>query len=245
MIDDTWPRAGEMRSLWKGTTEFWTNDMPQDDTWEAYRHHSYILPLFRSHMTRDTAAMFPVLQNTVTSTEHECRDLHLPAVSHTENASRKGDAWFWGCQNNTACTAPTTTTPPVPQNLNDRIPAKGCRRLLARPRAHGTGKGDTCQLCGAIVNDKGEITETNKSIQRKLVSKEEKRHSSRTVEGRTELDLVQDEVDEAKRSLEEAHLEEQAAQNKAIEATFRVGQATEEMSQITKLLEANVKPAGQ
>ena len=32
-IDDTWPRVGEMRSLWKGTTEFWTNDMPQDDTW--------------------------------------------------------------------------------------------------------------------------------------------------------------------------------------------------------------------
>ena len=39
MIDDTWPQAGEMRSLWKATTEFWTNDMPQDDTWEANRHH--------------------------------------------------------------------------------------------------------------------------------------------------------------------------------------------------------------
>ena len=37
MIDDTWPQAGEMRSLRKGTTEFWTNDMPQDDTWEANR----------------------------------------------------------------------------------------------------------------------------------------------------------------------------------------------------------------
>ena len=24
-IDDTWPRVGEMRCLWKGTTEFWTN----------------------------------------------------------------------------------------------------------------------------------------------------------------------------------------------------------------------------
>ena len=43
-IDDTWPQAGEMRSLWKGTTEFWTNDMPQDDTWEANRHHSHMLP---------------------------------------------------------------------------------------------------------------------------------------------------------------------------------------------------------
>ena len=90
MIDDTWPQAGEMRSLWKGTTEFWTNDMPQDDTWEPNRHHSHILPLFNSHLARDTAAMFPLLQKTVTSTEHECRDLHLPAVSHTENAEEEG-----------------------------------------------------------------------------------------------------------------------------------------------------------
>ena len=43
---------------------------------------------------------------------------------------------------------------------------------------------------------------------------EEKRHSSRTVEGRTELDLLQDEVDEAKRLLEDAHVAVQAAQNK-------------------------------
>ena len=90
MIDDTWPQAGEMRSLWKGTTEFWTNDMPQDDTWEANRHHSHILPLFRSHLTRDTAAMFPLRQNPVASTEHECRDPHLPVVSHTENAEEEG-----------------------------------------------------------------------------------------------------------------------------------------------------------
>ena len=83
------------------------------------------------------------------------------------------------------------------------------------------------------------------SIQRKLVSNEEKRHSSQKVEGSTELVLVQDEVDETKRSLEEAHLEVQAAQNKAIEAAFRVGQAMEEMSQIRKLLEANLEPAGQ
>ena len=35
MIDDTWPQEGEMRSLCWGMTKFWTNDMPQDDTWEA------------------------------------------------------------------------------------------------------------------------------------------------------------------------------------------------------------------
>ena len=65
------------------------------------------------------------------------------------------------------------------------------------------------------------------------------------MEGRTELDLVQDEVDEAKRLLEEAHVEVQAAQNKVTEAAFGVGQAMEEIAQIKKLLEANSEPAGQ
>ena len=64
--------------------------MPQDDTWEPNRHHSHILPLFRSHLTRDTAAMFPLFQNPVASTEHESRNLRLPAVSHTENAEEEG-----------------------------------------------------------------------------------------------------------------------------------------------------------
>ena len=116
------------------------------------------------------------------------------------------------------------------QAVNDRVPAKRCRRLLVKPWANGTGKGKTCQLCGAIINDIGEITGTSKSIQTKLVIDEGKRHSSRTVEGRTELDLVQDEADEAKRLLEEAHVEVQAAQNKVTEAAFRVGQAMEKMS---------------
>ena len=40
------------------------------------------------------------------------------------------------------------------------------------------------------LNDKGEITETNKSIQRELVSEEEERHSSQKMEGHTELDLL-------------------------------------------------------
>ena len=52
LIDATWPLAGEMRSLMKGTTEFWTNDMPPDDT---KIHHSNILPLFRNHLTRNAA----------------------------------------------------------------------------------------------------------------------------------------------------------------------------------------------
>ena len=44
------------------------------------------------------------------------------------------------------------------------------------------------------LDDKGEITEINKSIQRELVSEEEERHSSQKMEGHTELGLLQDEV---------------------------------------------------
>ena len=96
-----------------------------------------------------------------------------------------------------------------------------------------------------LTNDKGEIAGTSKSVQTKLVNDEGKQYPNRKLEGRTELDLMQDEVDEAKRWLEEAHVEVQAAQNKATEAAFRVGQAMEEMSQIKKLLETTSEPAGQ
>ena len=116
---------------------------------------------------------------------------------------------------------------------------------VVKPWANGTGNRNTCQLCGAIINDKGEIAGTSKSIQRKLVSNEEKRHSNQKVEGRTELDLAQDEVDDARRLLEEAHVEVQAAQNKATEAGFRVGQAMEDMAQIRKLLGVNPEPTDQ
>ena len=49
-IDDTWPQMGEMRSLWKGTTEFWTQDMPLDDTWEP-------MDITRNHLNRIAGAM--------------------------------------------------------------------------------------------------------------------------------------------------------------------------------------------
>ena len=71
-----------MRSHCKGTTEFWTNDMPQDDTWEP----TDITVTY----SRSFAVSFPLPQNTVTSTEHECRDPHLPAEPHTENAEEEG-----------------------------------------------------------------------------------------------------------------------------------------------------------
>ena len=228
-IDDTWPQAGEMRSLWKGTTEFWRHLETQQT--------SQILPLFRNHLTRNAVAISLHLRILLPRLSMGAKIPICPPCHTSRIPRKKGEAWFRGCQNYPTCTAPTTTTPPVPQILktlllkqqtqavNDRTPAKGCRHLLVKPWANGTGKGN----CGAIISDKGEITGTSKSIQRKLVTDEEKRHSSRTVEGRTELDLVQEEVDEAKRLLEEAHVEVQAAQSKVTEAAFRVGQAMEEM----------------
>ena len=70
------------------------------------------------------------------------------------------------------------------------------------------------------LDDKGGITEANKSIQRGLTSEEEKRRSSQ-------------------------NMEEQSAQNKVIETAFRLEQAMEKMSLITKLLEVKLEPAGQ
>ena len=107
------------------------------------------------------------------------------------------------------------------------------------------GKGKYVSAVRVTINDKGETTGSSKSVQRKLVTDEETHHPNRTVEGRTELNLVQDEVDESRRLLEEAHVEVPAAQNKVIEAVFRVGQAVEEMARIKKLLEANSEPACQ
>ena len=86
-IDDTWPQVGEMRSLWKRTIEFWTNDMPQDDTWKPNRHpYSTLSQSFDSN----AVATFPQAPNPVASTEHGCRDSNLPAVSHIEDAKEKG-----------------------------------------------------------------------------------------------------------------------------------------------------------
>ena len=54
---------------------------------------------------------------------------------------------------------------------------------------------------------------------------------------------MQDEIDEAKRLLEEAHLEVQAAQSKVTEAECRVGEAMEEMAKIKSPMEATLESA--
>ena len=54
---------------------------------------------------------------------------------------------------------------------------------------------------------------------------------------------MQDEIGEAKRLEEEAHLEVQAAQNKVTETACRVEEAMEEMAKIKSLMEANLESA--
>ena len=194
--------------------------------------------------------MFPPPPNPVASTEHGCRDSHLPAVPHTEGAEEKGRRVVLGMSELSHVYSshhhePSDTT--ESQDAATEAADPSCQRQDTSEGMSGKwhGKGNTCQLCGAITNDKGEITGTSKSVQRKLVTDEEKHPPNRTVEGRTELDLVQDEVDESKRLLEEDHVEVQAAQNKVTEAAFRVEQAMEEMAQIRTLLEAKSEPASQ
>ena len=96
-------------------------------------------------------------------------------VAHRECRGRRKNRGF-GVANFSVCTATTTMTPLMAQNLDD----------------------------------KGEITEAIKSFQRGLASEEEERRSSQ-------------------------NMEEQSGQNKVIETAFRLEQAMEKMSLITKL----------
>ena len=61
-------------------------------------------------------------------------------------------------------------------------------------------------------------------------------HSNRKVGGRTALYLVQDEIDEAKRLMEKAHVEVQATQAKVAEAACQVGEAMDGMAKPKSLM---------
>ena len=123
------------------------------------------------------------------------------------------------------------------QDVNDRIPAKGCRHPLVTPWTNDTGKRNHVPtMSGAIISDKGEITGTSKSIRRLMTAET-------TPEARTELHPVEDEMDEATRLLEEAHLEVQAAKSKVAEAACRVRKAMDDMAKIKRLMEASLESA--
>ena len=233
-------------------------NMPQDDTWQPNRHHSNIFPLFRNHLTRNAVAMFPPPLNPVASTEHEFRDPHLPDVPHTENAEEERGRVVLGLpelshvysthHDDSSCATESqdAVTEAAGSGSQRQDPGEGMSSPIGQALGKWYREGKYVASCvEPSSTTRAKSREPASPIQRKLVSDEEKRHSSQKVEGRTELDLVQDEVDEAKRLLEEAHVEVQAAQNKVTEAAFRVGQAMEEMAQIGKLLAVNPEPTDQ
>ena len=114
-IDDTWPQAGEMRKLWQGITEFWTDDVPQDSTWRPNRHHSSIIPLFPNHVTQTQWPCFLHLRVPSSRSSMGTEIPVCPLCLTPRMPRRKGDAWFWGCQNYPTCTdshhyEPSSTT---------------------------------------------------------------------------------------------------------------------------------------
>ena len=228
-----------MRSLSKGTPKFWTRDMPHDDTWNPNRHHSDTLTLFRNHLTRNAVAMPPSPVNPVAQPEHERRDSHLSVVSHTEDAEEKGRRVVFGLpelsnvystshHGDSSCAA-------EPQDAAVEVANPGRQRQnsgegMSSPfgqtlgQWHGKGKHvpTVWRNCQRQRRDhwdqQGDPTATDARLE----------DASLQLDGGRELDLVQDEIDEAKRLLEEAHLEVQTAQSKVTEAACRVGEAMEE-----------------
>ena len=241
-VDDTWLQTGEMRSLWKGTTEFWTRDLPQDDTWEPNRHHSNLIPVVRNHMTRTAVAMPPSFVNTVAQAERDRRDSNFVRSCHnTEDAKEKGRRVVLGF----ARIIQRVQHPPprllqFPRHLKMLLLKQQTQAVNDRNSSEGMSSPSgqaPCQLCGAIISNKGEITRTTKAIQYATDDASLQPDSGRT---RTDLDLVQDEIDEDKRLLEEAHPEVQAALSKVAEGACRVGEAIEEMAKVKSLMETNL-----
>ena len=90
---------------------------------------------------------------------------------------------------------------------------------------------------------KGEITGTGKGDPTATDDRRDDATLQPDIGERTALHLVQDQIDEAKRLLEEAHLEVNAAQTKVTEAACRVGEVMEEMAKIESLAKANLESA--
>ena len=222
--------------------------MPQDDTWKPNRRHSHIIQLFRNHFTRTAVAMPHSLVDTVAQSEHERRDSHLSVVSHTKDAEEKGRRVVLGLPeipNVYSTHHGDSSCATEPQDAAVEAANPGCQRQdssegMPSPSGQALGQwhvkgkhvptvwGNYQRQGRDHWDQQGDPTATAK---RTL-------YSNQTVGGRTELHLLQDEIDEAKRLLEEAHLEVQAAQSKVTEAACRVGEAMEEMPKIKSLMEA-------
>ena len=196
-IDDTWPQAGEVRSLWKGITEFWTDDMPRTPPGEPKIHQSNIIPFFRNHVTQNAVAMFPPPPNPVISIEHGYRDYRLSSVPHTEDAEEKGRRVVLGMSELSNVYSshhyePSGTT--ESQYAATEAADPSCQRQDYQRRDVDTSWSSPGQMAREMeirVSCAGPSSTTKERslepVQRKLVTDEEKYHSNRTVEGRTEL----------------------------------------------------------
>ena len=86
-------------------------------------------------------------------------------MSHIENAEEEGRCVVLGLPKlNSVYNTHDDFSGATESQRQD--PGEGMSSPVGHTPSEWYGKGNTCQLCGAIINDKGEITEINKSIQR-------------------------------------------------------------------------------
>ena len=159
--DDTWPQAGEMRTLWKGTTEFLDKRHAKGRHLEPQQTLQQHTPAFSQSSDSKRSCHAPSTPNPVASTEHGCRVSHLPIVSHTEDAEEKERRVVLGMSElSNVCSSHHDDPSGATESLDAaadttnsssqrRDPMKGCRNLRVKPWTNGTGKGNACQLCGA------------------------------------------------------------------------------------------------
>ena len=209
---------GDMQSLWKGTTEFWTQDTIQ---------------LFRNNLNRTTDAMSPPCVNTFAKAEHGRRN-SLSVLTNTEDAKEKGSRVVLGLpelsnvnsthHDDSACA--TALQGAVVEARNPGRQRQDSSEGMSSPSGQALdqwrGKGNHVPTVWSHHQRQGrdhwdQLVDSTATDDRRDTA-------SLQPEGgvRTELDLVQDEIDEAKRLLEEAPLEVRAAQSKVAEAACRV-----------------------
>ena len=76
--------------------------------------------------------------NTVAQAEYAQRDSHTPALSHAEDAEEKWRRVVLGLPELSNVYPQDAAVEAA--NPGNKIPAKGCRHLLVKPWANGTGK---------------------------------------------------------------------------------------------------------
>ena len=129
------------------------------------------------------------------------------------------------------------------QAVHDKIPAKGCRHLLVKTLGQRHGQGNHVptvwshhQRQRRDYRDQ-QVDPTATDDHRDTVSLQPECGWAH------ELDPLQDEIDEAKRLLEEAHVEVQAAQGKVVKSACRLGEPVDEIAKLKSLMEANLASA--